>query len=476
MSMNNSSTVINSKIGENRGQLRVWLEGGKLIRSGYAPDDRYDVIEDANTIVLKKSETGAYSVSRRNRGETVLPLIELTASRCEALDSHFQANQLIRVVVTPVAIRISKHHIDERTLEREERLTTKLRTGQPLKLAEAFYGYGMLNRAAHDGLGDAGLRSELAVVIERESKYLDPSLTLRKSGLTAETVIIESAIQHVRLTDKIQVDGLIAGIPCTGASRAGKAKNKNASAEEHLDAGAMFYYTLRMIESLNPAFIVFENVTEYLNTESMAVIRSVLQNWGYSLHEMVISGRDFGSIEDRKRMCVIAMSVNLDANMNLMTAELDAIKNSISSPDSLNTVLDDVDYNSPAWKSYDYLASKEVSDIEAGKNFRRQLLTGDETKCGTIGRHYNKARSTEPFIKHPTKPELSRLLTVNEHARVKGFPEKYLSNEMSVTTAHEALGQGVIYPAFKAVFNALAFCMLSSVEKLIPDHTATLCA
>ncbi|OWF70859.1 hypothetical protein B4903_23095 [Yersinia frederiksenii] len=100
-------------------------------------------------------------------------------------------------------------------------------------------------------------------------------------------------------------------MPCTGASKSGRTKNKLASAEEHPDAGSMFFYFLKFLESSNPAAFVIENVCEYLNTESMAVIRSVANHLGYALHEVIIDSRDYGSIEERKRMLVIGVSVGL---------------------------------------------------------------------------------------------------------------------------------------------------------------------
>lgn len=31
------ASIINTKLGENRGKARIWLEGGKLAREGYLP-------------------------------------------------------------------------------------------------------------------------------------------------------------------------------------------------------------------------------------------------------------------------------------------------------------------------------------------------------------------------------------------------------------------------------------------------------
>jgi len=466
------TTIINSRIGEAKGHLRVWLEGGKLMRCGYQPDDKYSIDITGDKVVLSRCATGSYAVSRRNKAGKVYPLIEVTSSRCAELSRIFSPEQLIRVVVTADKIVISKHHLDTQTQERESRLLSKLASNMPLDTCSLFYGFGMLDRAAHDGLASVGVRSRLSVIVEREAKYLDPAVETHGDMFSGTSYLIESPIQFARITDKMPVELLIAGIPCTGASKAGKAKNKNKTAEEHADAGAMFYYTLRCIELMNPALISLENVCEYANTESMAVIRFVLENMGYDLVELTLSGNDYGSIEDRKRLCVFAVSANLDFNLFPITDVLAAATSKSNTMQTLGDVLDNVPLDASAWKSYDYLAEKEIRDMEAGKGFRRQLLDGTESKCGTIGRHYNKGRSTEPFIQHPTDATKSRLLSVKEHARVKGYPVDKLNADMSVTTAHEALGQGIIYPAFNAAFSALG----RFLNALIGRKSATLAA
>lgn len=61
---------------------------------------------------------------------------------------------------------------------------------------------------------------------------------------------------------------------------------------------------------------------------------------------------------------------------------------------------------------------------------------------------------TEPFVISPFGDGMSRLFSPLEHARVKGIPED-LINGVSDTTAHEILGQSVIYPVFQAVGNCI---------------------
>ena len=177
----------------------------------------------------------------------------------------------------------------------------------------------------------------------------------------------------------------------------------------------------------------------------MVVVRSKLNSQGYVLKEAVLNGNDFGALERRSRLVVVAISKGLPDVFDF--GELCKLK---EKEGSLNEVLEDVPLDSERFKSFDYLANKEVRDKADGKGFSRQLLSGAEEFCGTIGRGYAKCRSTEPFLVHPTNPQLSRLLTPVEHARVKGIPEVVIAG-LPDTTAHEVLGQSVIYPLIESV-------------------------
>lgn len=50
----------------------------------------------------------------------------------------------------------------------------------------------------------------------------------------------------------------------------------------------------------------------YQNSESMAAIRAIAEQLGYVLQERVLEGNDFGDLEARKRLCVVAVSYGLE--------------------------------------------------------------------------------------------------------------------------------------------------------------------
>ncbi|MGI6407713.1 MAG: DNA cytosine methyltransferase [Thiopseudomonas sp.] len=444
--------IVNTKLGEHRGKNRFWLEGEKLLQAGYTPGTKFDLELNDRQILLHASDEGKFTVSRRNRNGVIQPIIDLKA---DELSQLFQTGELLRVAIRNGKIVISAHHQQARIRERIERLARKLATGEPLSVCSLFHGGGVLDRAFHKGLSNAGVRSKIAVAVELEGQYLDSSLRNNPKLWDKNSIVIESPIQDVDLSKAPpEVDLCIAGLPCTGASKAGRSKNKLEFAESHDEAGAMFFNFLQFVQKLNPSIVVIENVPEYQGTASMVVIRSVLQSLGYKIQERILDGNEFGALEDRKRLCAVAISSDVDGFDLSKTESLRKKESRISE------ILEDVPQDSPRWKSFDYLAAKEARDKAAGKGFRRQLLTGDSESCGCIGRHYAKCRSTEPFLINPEIPSESRLFTPAEHCRIKAIPEQVISG-LSDTIAHQILGQSIVFPVFEAVATSIGNSIVS---------------
>jgi DNA (cytosine-5)-methyltransferase 1 len=442
------TTVLNIKIGEAREIPRLWMEGDKLSRAGVQIGARYALTSPlADRIELRQVDASysgdTFNVSQRSRNGNLRPLMEI---RSAVLRKVFAFNDKVRVAIRDGRIVITANHLETKMFERMKRLMNKLATGTPLACASAFHGIGILDKALHAGFKRAHISTFVKVAIELESTYLDVSLRNNPELFTNETIAVCSDIRDVDFSRNApQVEILCAGIPCVGASLSGRAKNSLDFAESHSSAGTLFFDFLEAVKNLNPAFVICENVVPFARSASMAVIRSVLDSLGYNVYETALRGADFGALEDRERLVFIAVCKTLP-----MTFDWATVKHAAPLYATLGDALDPISNNDPRWKTYDYLATKAKRDKAAGKGFARQLLDRCATSCGTVGRGYWKARSTEPFLKHPTNPELSRLFTPAEHARIKGIPENVIAGE-SDTIAHEGLGQSVIYPQFQAV-------------------------
>lgn len=444
--------LIQTNIGESRGVPRFWVEGKRLASAGFKAGQKLAVETKKTKLFLRSAKPGdngkIITVSERKR--TAQPVLEL---RGEFLCDLFGRGAKIVIKIKNGRMAVSGHHLDQRKKERGAQFLDRLQKGKPLRVASLYHGGGVLDCAIHEGLKDCGIDSYCALASEIESKYIESSLKNNAHLFNDESLILNAPIEELNLhysSNKLpSIDVLIGGLPCTGASVAGKSKNKIVHAEQHSTAGAQFYSYLQMVDKFNPAVIVLENVPAYKNTASYAVICSVLKTMNYNISERMINGNDFGALENRTRLVMVATC------NTLIGFDIESVTPFVEKPKSIAGALDDESLVSGMWKDYSYLREKEKRDKAAGKGFSRQLLTPDAERVPVTGREYNKVRSTEAQAKHPTSPILTRLFTVAEHAKFKTIPERILKG-LSVTVAHEVAGQSVIYVAFQALGRAVA--------------------
>lgn len=457
------TTIINTKIGESKSVARLWLEGEKLARAGVRTGQKY-ALKSAGSdraelrLVDDTYQGKTFNVSRRSKNGIEVPLMEV---RSDELKEIFSCER-VRVALRHGRILVTANYLEMKVRERIRKLVEQMKSGDQLATCSLFHGGGVLDRALHSGLARSGVSSFVQIGVELESVYLDASLRNNPELWRDDSVVVCSDIREMDWGNNVPgCSILVSGIPCTGASSAGRAKNKLEFAESHEDAGALFVDFLNAVKATNPAVVLIENVDDYQKTASMTVIRSVLSSLGYLISEAILDSNDYGTLERRKRLVVVAVSKGMPA------FDLGLVQPVRSKENSLNEVLEDVPFDSDRWKPFEYLAAKEERDIAAGKGFVRQLLDGTEGYCGCIGRHYAKCRSTEPFLKHPKDPSLLRIFTPVEHARVKAIPEEMISG-VSSTVAHQILGQSVAYPVFDAVGAALGQYLQEFMESAEP--------
>ena len=440
------------KLSPHKGGRRLWIQGLRLEEAGYGIATSYAIEYDRqeSRVTLKLSRYGEKKVSRKKVGDRYYPLIDLVN---QELARIFVGVEQVQVELHEGVIVIQYHHLDKARIERERVLWDRLRSGFVIRTGSMAHGAGILDYYLHRGMEDCGIRAGMVWAVEMENSYLQSSLN-NNPIWAYESQAIEGRIEDVDSRELQKPDMLIAGLPCTGASKAGRSKNKLRYAEAHESAGTAFLGWLMAIRDQSPAILVLENVVEYRNTVSMHLIRETLEHWRYKVHEVIV-GRELGAFEDRKRFCMIAVSEGIDFQFDLEPVrEREA---------TLGEILEDVPLEAKCWNRCDYLHRKEEKDKAAGKGFSMQIVDENSIKVGTIGRQYHKWRSTEPLVRHPTDPNLKRLLTVNEIAKVKGI-DASLVKGMSRTKQIEMLGQSVLGAVFQAVGRNIAQCLIQQMN------------
>jgi DNA (cytosine-5)-methyltransferase 1 len=433
------------KVGEHRGAPRVWLEGSQAERAGFLPGQRYDIEVQGQTVVLQANKDGSRVVSGKVIGERNNPVIDINS---KALLAIFDGMAAIRVVVKKNEIYLLPLASEIKKRERFTRLREKLENGDPLAIGSLSHGGGVLTHAIHAGLGQAGIKSRLAFANEIRGELLEHA-SIHNEAWAEKTQVLSTPMQELAFDDRgvasiPKVEILEMGLPCSGASRAGKSKRGLEHPEAHPHVGHLVVSALVIVSKANPAIVVLENVPEYSHSASADILRNQLRDMGYNTHERVLNGKEWGTLENRNRWCLVAVTAGIDF-------DFDQLQSPGAGLQLISDVLDKtVGPDDPKWRDFAYLKSKEIRDAEKGSSFGMQVLSVDGDSVPTLRKGYSKGGSTDPLLQHPNNPELLRQFTVAEHARIKGVPESLVVG-LSNTVAHEVLGQGIVYPPFKGV-------------------------
>jgi len=457
-----------TKIGsDKRGNPRIWIEGKKLEQAGFTPQARYQMKIDTEKmrIELRVNPEGHRIVSHRQRRGSDIPIVDIV--NAETLKPFVNAETL-RIDFTSGTIIIEPAAREARRMRREARTLGRLKNNQPLRTGSVSTGLGVLSYAIHQGLATGGLKSEMAFSVEIDQEYQD--LCAERNPAWHQTTkainmpLQEFAFDPVASASVEEVDILEAGIPCTAHSIAGRSKKRLAMPEHDPVAGNLVVGFLAIVAKVNPTVVIVENVPQYADSASFAILTNQLTEWGYHVDHTILRGEEHGCLEHRNRMAMIATSRSMQANVVAQIEEMTARAEAFIKP-VLGDVLEDIEPDSGLWSKMEGLKKKEIRDREAGKGFRMQILEPKSEKVGTIGRGYAKIRSTEPKLKHPSNPDLMRQFTPVEHARIKGIPEEMVEG-LSVTTAHEMLGQSIVAAPFRALGEAIGreLCMWKGGE------------
>lgn len=449
-----------TKIGRHRGAPRLWLQGRQPEAAGFKPGAAYtiEVERERRTVILRLQDAGPRRVSRKEQGGRLVSVIDINS--IETL-SVFDGLEQVRIVTRQGVIFILPLASCARKVERSERLRAKMEKGEPLSVGSLSHGGGVLSLALHQGMEAAGIPTKLAFANDIRPELLEHASQVNPAW-NPDTVALAAPMQELvfdawAMSQLQPVDILEAGIPCTGASLSGRAKNGTSCAEAHPEVGHLVVAFLAIIAKVNPAVVVLENVVPYANTASMFIIRHQLRDLGYEVHETELDGADFNELEHRQRMCLVAVTEGVTFDWSqLMKPERRTRR--------LGEILEAVPDDASCWSEMEYLKKKEERDAAAGKGFAMQIVGPESTRVGTIGTGYQKNRSTEPKVQHPTRPELLRLLTPREHAACKGIPGALVEG-LSATTAHEVLGQSIVFSAFIAVGELLGRAIHKWIER-----------
>lgn len=316
-------------------------------------------------------------------------------------------------------------------------------------ITEFFPGIGTLCSPFVEGLGRHG-PVRIAGAVELDGRYLQLYSDRHPEASTALGSVLAFAPEEtVFPSSGDETSIFLAGIPCTGASAAGRAKNRLEAPELHPEVGALFIPFLHHVTASVPDLIVAENVPLYAGTLSARLIRSHLSRLGYSIIERTINPfHEFATPTERVRWVMVAsrkrkFDWRYDPRPFVGTIERFLDEESEADLGDAFT-LDQV----AAHTAYCDRKARE------GCGFSRRVLERTATKVPTFCKSYGKVQPTSVFLRCG---ETYRMFRPREIARMHGFANSFVSeiNRLPKTTAYEVLGQGVVAEPFRQLGCAL---------------------
>lgn len=436
-------------VADHKGSKRIWLESKRLASIGFNPGEAYSTILNLNdnTLTLYIDLFGQKRVVERKRklknGSSSIPVIDLCNSDVVDLVGDFSR---VRVDYFPERIVISLHHEDVAEKSRVERTRRNLQEGK-ISTGTLCAGAGISTAAIHDGLASAGVKSSCSWLIDNEPQYL--AIADRNNhAVSDDTRLFVASLEEVETNLLSPVDLLNVSLPCNIHASCGKAKKGLKAAEDDQSITSVFGL-MNIVRAVQPTFIVSENVVEAQSSQSYAMIRAELKRSGYEISERVISGNEFGALENRVRYWFVATSKSM-SNINL---------DDLTKRDGPFKTIGDVLEDNQEFRTFDYLDEKEKRDIANGKNFRQVFVTPECNSVGTIPKGYARIRSTDPKLRGDAGT--GRLFTVTEASKLRLIPT-HLLDDCASTIGHEAGGQSISYPHGTSIGELIGSTLLAA--------------
>lgn len=450
--------VRTKKVAEHRGGSRVWLEGKWLARAGFEPGNSITVLTDPATrrITIALNEAGERIVSE-HRG---LPVIDLSSSLIgEAVGEADEV--LVETIHGQIAIKPKETSI----------LVGERRRSRNGLEGSIFSGAGFLTLAAKQ------VGYTPAFGVERDEVCADV-FAANHPGAALLGDIVETVLMASRGNIQLpHVDLLTAGIPCLPYARCGRGQRiESGECKDDPIMVSMAIWFAEIVKATNPYNIVIEQVEDFLNTSMFVGLKGVLILLGYHVQHAVLDANDFGLPTGRRRAVIVATTEpapGLIDNVAKWSGLVQPTAGDILLPpqavegrshvqggwfkvrseselENWSHELDVEDQTAPdRARPGHYLGG-----LWERNKFPPQFIDESTRRVRAIVSSYGKPDPSGPFVRHPTKPDTYRLLTVEEIKRLHGVPQDYTLTDHYPTDVR-LLGQGVVVDVFKAVIEEL---------------------
>lgn len=460
-----------SKVG--RGGTRIWLEGLWLLRSGFEAFGEATVLLDkerhrvvlvldpkladtlssgSSTKAIKKKISG-----KVKRGKNV-PVIDI--ERKDLREILGGAEQVIvqshrgHLVITPSQAEVL----------REERLAAP----QDNREVSLYSGAGFLSLAAEQ----AGYRPVLA--IEKWEQAADAFFAAHRG----QVPVLELGVEQVALGEQAAPGRfglprnpwlMTAGVPCETYSRLGGkgtsvwGRSKGATEAHQLDPHQLAdqaFWTLLMVILINPVNVVIENVENF--TKYAGGFVRALQVLGYHVHVGLADPSEHGYAAGRKRAVIVATTHPGFSFPEKRSRKLSGqrLVDLLFAPGDPR--LSGLSERHGGWFSTKAKKGlgKSLASWIGKRKYPATTFEYSDARVPAVTKSMHKGSPTGPYLRHPERRDLYRMLTLEEIERIHGVPAAVANrirgaSEGKYPLVSQLYGQGVHVPIFAEILGRL---------------------
>ena len=273
--------------------------------------------------------------------------------------------------------------------------------------------------------------------------------------------LVEGDIHDITPGTDLKFDIVAAGFPCQAFSVAGYRKGFEDA------RGTLFFEVLRIIREKQPRTVFLENVKNLMthdNGRTYSVIRSCLEDEGYSVTERVLNTMEYGGIpQNRERIYVVAFKKRTNGSC----PEMDVFK--FPEPENLEKGIHDlIDVHDRKPESFYYKPEhpyyqkldEAMTNMNTVYQWRRVYVRENKSNvCPTLTANMGMGGHNVPIIRDDFG---IRKLTPEECLRFQGFPDGFAFPDMANSHKYKQAGNSVSVPVIKRIAENIISAMRSA--------------
>lgn len=299
-----------------------------------------------------------------------------------------------------------------------------------MKILELFGGIGACSKA----LKNLGINYEIADYVEIDKYAVKSFNAIHGTNFEPQDIC--------EWNKDLDVDLVMHGSPCQDFSLAGL----QAGGDENSGTrSSLMYETVRIVDSLKPKYVIWENVKNVLSAKHKHNFDAYLEKMdslGYKNYYQVLNAKDYGTPQNRERVFVVSVRKDIDTSSFEFPKPVEL---KVKLRDLLDKNVDE------KW----YLTEEQVGYIKNSSYHQNQRRIQEKDWCDTLCARDWKDPKCVQVEKLIGKTDI-RKLTPKEYFKIMGFDDEDFE-KASVFNSNTQL--------FKQAGNSICVSVLEAILK-----------